>query len=424
MNDIASILTIGSELLDGRTVDTNSQFLISELSALGFKIQTIACCDDEIDEICRSLEHISKGSSLVLITGGLGPTTDDLTRESLAKFSKQELSLSNEALSQIELFLKNKGRTLTESNKKQAFLPQSAKFIKNSVGTAPGFFLKHDQTIFISMPGVPRELKSMFSSEVKSILEDKFDLDSQLQRKTLRVFGLPEASIQDRVSPLNLSQETLVSYRAHFPEIQVTLKAPQSAETFGEDINKVKESIGQDCIFSESLDFSFEQSLHELLLKSSKTISVAESCTAGMIGGRLATCPDSSKYLLGGAITYSNEMKQRVLGVSPLTLEEFGAVSHETVKEMAEGARKNFNSDISVSVSGIAGPGGGSEQKPVGTFYVGLCANNKTITYKQFFKSTRTGVRTLACYLCLDTIRRYLLNYPQSSVEERVFDFK
>jgi nicotinamide-nucleotide amidase len=417
-----SVLVTGSELLDGRANETNSHLIIQALAECGLAVEHVLSCDDQIQNIKSSLDFLRRCSDTVIVSGGLGPTSDDLTREAISEISSKELVLNRACLEHMEaFFMKRRGRAMDPSNQKQALFPAGCRIIPNPAGTAAGFAIEIDaaqrRCLVIALPGVPSELRIMVSESVLPALKQKYQIaESQVyNRRVLRIFSVPESTVGSRLSAIKPPQQVSVSYRAHFPEIQVMLKA-LPAEYPALELKalseRARQAIGNDHVFSESLELDLCQVLHQIFVEQAITIAIAESCTGGLLGSMLTYQPGSSKYFLGGAITYSNESKVKSLGVTPRALEQHGAVSFEVARQMAQGVRQSLGARLGLSITGVAGPEGGSAEKPVGTFFVGLSDPHQTAAYHCFFNSSRDKVRTFAAWTALDIVRRLSSGLP------------
>jgi nicotinamide-nucleotide amidase len=407
-----SILATGSELLDGRVVDTNSNFVAKELSERGLALKRILVVDDDLHELVGGLGELSKVSDFIITSGGLGPTSDDLTRDAVSKFFGVGLSEHPDGRKHLEQFFAKRGRPLDPTNLKQALLPVGARMVPNENGTAPGFLCsKEGLATVVSLSGVPREFKAMFLGTVLPIIEREAAGVQKIERRAFKTFGLPESLIGRLVEGLKLPQEVVVSYRAAFPEVHVVLKAPQ-----GFDLNtsagQVREAIGPECVYTEVADETFVAMIHRHLLERGATVATAESCTGGMVSEMLTRTPGSSASFVGGIVAYSDSVKANVVGVADKTLKANGAVSAETVRELAAEARERLQATIGVSISGIAGPDGGSAEKPVGTFFVGISSPFLTRELRCLYMSERHNIRTYASYVALDLIRRALTGLP------------
>ncbi len=422
MKKTASILITGSEVLDGRVHDSNSFWMINELSDLSIGVEHVLSCDDALPAIKKSLQFLTEQTDVVIVSGGLGPTTDDLTREAIAEFCGVGLEENQTALEDMKAFFARLHRRYDESNNKQAFLPSTARIIRNSTGSAAGFWVTNihstGTTKFIfSLPGVPSELKIMFKESVQDILlHEVFKESSHIKpvKMGMRIFGLAEALIGRRVQESKPSEGIVVSYRACFPEVHVVLKdngGACSLDNMHTSFQRAKEMIGPEHVFSEDLDKSMAEVVKEILVKRQLTLALAESCTGGLLGQLITAVPGSSAFLLGGMISYSNAVKEKLLGVNADQIKTFGAVSAGTAREMAVGAKTRFGSDIALSITGIAGPDGGSADKPVGTFYVGYSDAKETFACKCFCAGDRERIRVNAAYTALDTLRRKLSSF-------------
>ena len=406
-----SFLAIGSELLDGRVVDTNSVFLSRSLISLGINVNQKLSCDDQISEIKDALAYLSKTSNCIIVTGGLGPTSDDLTREAIAEFVNTDLELDEESLQNLKALYTKRHREMDPSNVKQATFPKTSTVILNPIGTAPGFSIKVPETnvVIISLPGVPRELVPMFEETVLPYMKSILPADTpQLSTHGFCLFGLPESVIGSKIKALKLPNDISVSYRASFPEVHVLLKRKGDLEPY---IHQVVETLGREYIFAENLNTSLMERVHRLLSEKEYTLSVVESCTGGLLGELLTRTPGSSKNFKGGIIAYSNEVKSASLDVPKTIIEDKGAVSHEVAAHLALSVNKVIPASFSLSITGVAGPDGGTVEKPVGTFYIGFCNGKEVYTYKCFYLAERDMIRKYAAYKSLDILRRHLRGY-------------
>ncbi len=409
MSSSVSILTIGNEITDGRIINTNASYLSQELKKSGYLPVTHLSCRDEIETILEALSFLAKNSTAIILSGGLGPTSDDQTRHALAKHMNETLELREEQLQHLKAWYRKKQRTFEEANRIQALFPPSAKTIENPTGTAAGLFLKDEsETLLFALPGVPSELKRMFTHGVLPLLENELPPPPKETVRSVRLFGLPESTVGRWITQLNIDKDIHVGYRAHFPELEVRLSTSAKETQIENEYKRVRDALGEEFIVTQNNDLFLPEVVTRLLSKQQKTVSVAESCTGGLLGKLLTDLGGSSSYFLGGALTYSNEAKEAILNVSHETLDNFGAVSEETAKEMAQGTRQLLRADIGLSLTGIAGPGGGSDEKPVGTFYVGIATESLCHASRCFFPGPRTAVRKFAAYTALDTVRRYL----------------
>ena len=404
-----SILATGSELLDGRVVDTNSNFVAKELAERGLKLKRVLVVDDDMSELVQGVGELSTVSDFIITSGGLGPTSDDLTRDMVAAFFGVGLAENPDALAHLESFFAKRGRVLDSQNRKQALLPVGASMVPNINGTAPGFAMTKDGgPTVVSLSGVPREFKPMFLDTVLPMIEASGGGIEPIQRATMKTFGLPESTVGRLIEALKLPKQIVVSYRAAFPEVHLVLKAPKSFD-LAPYVASARDALQHDTIFSEDPAETFLTSLQKLLLSKGLTVATAESCTGGMVSELLTRTPGSSAVFQGGVVAYSNEIKERVVGVSRETLDTTGAVSAETVRELAKNVRERFKTSIGVSISGVAGPDGGTEAKPVGTFFVGISSEARSFEIKCLYVSERQNVRSYASYVALDLVRRAVL---------------
>jgi len=406
------VLATGAELLDGRVADTNTRHIASRLAEHGLTLRHAVSCGDAIEEIHASLRFLLTRASYIVMTGGLGPTTDDLSREALAALLGEKLCLHEDVLATLHELYRARRRTFDPSNTKQATFPESATVIPNPVGTAAGFRVLLGAVPVAVLPGVPHELRRLFEDSVLPDILASHQGAAPLRQRALRVFGLPESVVGARVGGAVLPPGIEVGYRASFPEIQVTLKSRDPRADLDRALATAREAIGPDCVYSEDLTVPMEQTVLDLLVRQGWHLAVAESCTGGLIGSLLTRIPGSSRCFPGGVITYANEAKTRELGVSPATLATVGAVSRETALAMAAGARTRWQTECALAVTGIAGPDGGSPEKPVGTFYVGLATPDSVEAWLFFLSAGRDNVRSFAAMTALDVLRRHLLNLP------------
>lgn len=406
----AAVLSIGTELTRGELFDTNAGTLADRLTALGFEVVRMQTVDDDLGRIVATLRELAASPVRVVVsTGGLGPTSDDLTAAAVAEAFDAPLERHEATLARIAQIFASFGRPMPPNNEKQADVPRGATILPNPVGTAPGFSLERDGTLFFFMPGVPREMDAIFEDSVKRALGPLVRPSGHQIR--LRTFGLTESELATRAEALFADvPDVTLGYRASFPEIELKILArgddPRECEDRARALaQKAREALG-DAVFGDETT-SFPAAVGEILRRRGLTLATAESCTGGLLSAMLTEMPGSSEYFLGGSVVYANRAKTAVLGVSPETLRAHGAVSHETAQAMAEGAREIVDADLAVSITGIAGPGGGSDEKPVGTVYFGLAARGrKTVSFHRRFRGDRERIRTLAAYVALRLVKR------------------
>lgn len=408
----AEIISVGTEILLGDIVNTNTQFLAKELASIGIEVYRQEVVGDNQDRLLGILEEALNRSDMVITTGGLGPTNDDLTKETACKFFNMDLELHQESLKALEEYFSKMGRKITESNYKQVYFPKEAIVLPNPNGTAPGAILEKNNKYIVILPGPPREMKPMYLNHVKPYLIKKSD--GIIESKVLRVLGIGESMAAEKLKKFieNGVNPTVAPYAKEEEVIfRITAKAESQKEALKliEPVkNQIEEILGQD-VYGEGEETTIEMVVGDLLIKNNLKISTAESCTGGMIASRLVSVPGISDVFLEGAVTYANEAKVRTLNVKEETLKKYGAVSEETAREMAEGMAKRTGSDIAVVTTGIAGPGGGTEEKPVGLVYIGLYYKGEVYVYKNVFNGNRQKVRTKATVTALDMVRRKIL---------------
>lgn len=413
----AQIVTIGDELLIGQTINTNSSFIGEQLSNIQIDVRKISVVGDDETEILKEFKSSLKENDIVIVTGGLGPTHDDVTRKCVVKFFHTELVPNKEVLEDLKTFFKKRGRNLTKINEDQALVPKIAKVIRNEFGTAPGMWIEKDEKIFIVLPGVPSEMKGMMNSIVIPNLKEKIvGQEFVIKRSNVLTTGMPESMLFERLGNLDelLEGAKLAFLPSQFGvKLRITVKESdeeQAINKLSEIEQKIRSKVGR-FIYSIN-DETLEQVIARLLIERGLTIAVAESCTGGMISNLLTNISGSSKYYDRGVITYSNVSKINLLKVKEETIEQYGAVSLEVARQMAEGIRTISGTDLGLSVTGIMGPTGASADKPIGLVYIGLC-DDKTCTAKKFqFGDDRILNKQRTTQTALDMIRRYLLGIP------------
>ena len=389
---LAEIITIGDEILIGQIVDTNSAHIARELNAAGIRVKQISSVSDDRDHILTALAEAKGRADIMLITGGLGPTKDDITKKTLAEYFNTKLVENADALANVENIFAKYNRPLLEVNRLQAQVPENCEVILNKNGTAPGMWFNVDGKIYISMPGVPHEMMYMME-EVITKLKASLKLPFIIH-KTILTVGEGESFLADRIADIEDSLPPFIKL-AYLPKLgQVRLRL----SGYGEDEQLLKETVSKfsakiverlaDVVAAEE-DIAIEKAILNYMAGKGLTLSVAESCTGGYLSSLFTQHPGSSKVFFGGAVTYSNELKEHILGVKPVTIQQYGAVSGETVTEMVEGALAKFKSDYAIAITGIAGPDGGTQEKPVGTVWIGVASAKKTIVKKFIFGNKR-----------------------------------
>lgn len=411
----ADIITIGDEILIGQITDTNSQWIAEQINNIGFKIRRITTVGDDKNEIINVLDNIIGKVNLIIITGGLGPTEDDITKQTLAEYFNQKLKENTEVLEDVTEFITSKGFELNKLNRKQAEVPENCKILRNKNGTAPGMWFKKNKTIIISLPAVPFEMKELVEKKVIPELKIELKLPNVIH-KTVLTYGIPEASLAEVLSEWeqNLDKRISLAYLPSPERIRLRLSTICKNKNIAEEIinteiEKVKNILGKN-IFGYG-DMFLQEAIGSLLIKKDKTLSISESCTAGNVSRLIASVPGSSKYFKGGIVAYSNEIKNKQLNVPFEIIEKYGAVSKEVVEAMAKGQRQIFKTDFSIAISGIAGPGGGTKEKPVGTTWIAVSDKNKTIARKFNFGKRRLLNVRFASSKSLDMLRKFISAY-------------
>ena len=411
----AELLTIGDEILYGQIVDTNSQWMGVNLSNAGIRVIRKTTVGDVESEILKAFEEAESRVDIILITGGLGPTNDDLTKPCLVKYFKCGLKINEEALAEVTEFFRSRGRELTEINRQQAALPVCCEKVTNKIGTAPGMWFNRNGKVFVSMPGVPHEMKKMMTELVIPKLKETFKTPV-IHHQVIRTVGIGESFLAEKISVWenSLPPHIKLAYLPSIGEVKLRLTG------IGDEKEKLKAEVDA---YAETLlplagefvygygDDPLVIAIGHLLRKQKLTLSVAESCTGGYLSHLITSVPGSSDYFLGSIIPYAYEIKMRQLGVKPETLEQYGAVSEPTIKEMANLVRAKFNTDIGVATSGIAGPGGATPEKPVGTVWIAYSDKYHTVTKKLQLSTDRAINIKMASAAVLNLIRLSLPKY-------------
>lgn len=407
----AEIIAIGSELLTPEKTDTNSLWLTEKLNEIGIAVKLKTIVGDDRLRLEETIRDAVRRSEIVITTGGLGPTEDDITREISAKAIGRELVYHTELEADLRERFKKWGREMPEINKRQAFVIKDASVLPNPNGSAVGMSVAIDDKFLIVLPGPPRELKPMFVDHALPQLKAAAG-EIYVKRRILRVAGMGESAVDEAIAPIYTSYENVqTSILFNKTEIELQLIAQSNDEAEAEKILnelavKIREKLGA-AVFATNGEL-MEEIVGKLLADAGKTLSIAESCTGGLIGGRLTDVAGSSRYFVEGAITYANEAKIKTLGVAPEVIENHGAVSAETAEAMARGMREKAATDYAISVTGIAGPAGGSEEKPVGTVFIGYADAEKTKSIKIILPGDRFLIRWRASQAALDYLRRLL----------------
>ncbi|NRT74330.1 competence/damage-inducible protein A [Clostridium beijerinckii] len=407
----AEIIAIGTEILLGDIINSNAQYLAQELAALGIDMYYQQVVGDNEIRIMHAFDEAYSRSDIIITTGGLGPTDDDITKEVAAKYFNKELIEDENSTKKIRDYFKFRERAMTQNNLKQGLIPEGATVINNNNGTAPGVIMEDDNKIMIILPGPPKEMKPMFEESVKPYLQEKSD--SILVSRVVKILGIGESAVAEEIKDL-IDAQTNPTIAPYAKDVGVMLRITAKAATKDEAlklIEPIEEEIKNrlvDNVYATE-DINIEEVVARLLIEKKLTISTAESCTGGMIASYLINYPGISEVFLEGAVTYSNEAKHNRLGVNNDILNQYGAVSEETAREMAIGIAKTANTDVSIVTTGIAGPEGGTLEKPVGLVFIGVYVQGKVTIKKCLFKGDRNKVRLQATITGLDMLRRILI---------------
>ncbi|RIL07731.1 MAG: competence/damage-inducible protein A [Proteobacteria bacterium] len=416
----AEILTIGDELLRGEIIDSNSSFLSQRLLTLDIETRWHVTCADDRGDMAESFRRAAARSDVVLVSGGLGPTRDDLTMEVLAATFGRKLVLHEPSLETLRAFFARFGREMAAINEKQAWFPEGADVLVNPVGTAPGAMLEVQKesggtVLFFCMPGVPRELYQMMDEQVLPRIAARCRVETWQRAALLRTFGIGESNLDEMLRDVALPPGVELGFRTQFPDNHVRPVARARSEAEAQAnletaLRALRERLGA-LVYGEGED-TLETVTGRLLAARGATVAVAESCTGGMIGELLTAVPGSSAYFKGGVVAYWNDAKAQLLGVPEAVLAEHGAVSEPTVRAMAEGVRARFATDLGIATTGIAGPTGGSADKPVGLVYVALATAQGSQVRELRLAFDRERNRRLTAQIAIDWLRRHLLGAP------------
>ena len=407
------IISIGTEILLGQIVNTNARDISRLLSELGMNVYYTTVVGDNPERLKEALEIACKRADGIITTGGLGPTEDDLSKETIAEFCGLKCVTHKESKRRLIDYFEKQSKYMPQNNLKQADMPEGCIVLKNDFGTAPGAIIESDKATIIMLPGPPSEMKPMLLNEVRPYLE-KF-ADGVIRSKVLHVFGIGESAAEEKVKSLidNQTNPTIAPYaKTGETEFRVTAKAknPRDAEALLKPtLDKLYGLLG-DYIYAEGGDASLQKTVVSLLCEHKKTVTFAESCTGGLLAKKITDVPGSSECFNCSYVTYSNGQKEKILGVSRRTLDEYGAVSPQTALEMCRGAKNVSGADIAISVTGIAGPGGGTPDKPVGLVYIGICTDSVWESKKLILNGSRQNVRERTSLYALDAVRRILIN--------------
>jgi len=410
----AEIISIGDELLIGQVINTNASWMAEHLNGAGIKVKQITTISDEREHILDSLKEAYQRVDVIIITGGLGPTKDDITKETLCEFFDTSLIFNESVLQNIVTIFGGRGLELNKLNKQQAYVPMDCSVLQNNHGTAPGMMFEKENKLFFSLPGVPYEMKPLLTNTVIPEIRKRFNL-GEIIHKTLFTQGIPESVLATRIETweTNLPSNIKLAYLPRPGMVRLRLSSSggnkeKITSSINSEIEKVKQLLPGEIFGGE--DESLEETIGSYLRSTKKTIATAESCTGGYIAHLITSVPGSSEYFIGSVVAYSNEIKEKIVGVTEQSLISFGAVSEEVVTEMATGIKNAFKTDYSIATSGVAGPGGGTKEKPVGTIWIALSTPQKTITKKfQMGENRERNIKRTA-FTALNMLRKELQN--------------
>ena len=411
------IIAVGTELLLGNIVNTNAQYLSQKMADLGIDVFYQISVGDNMQRLSETIKTSLERSDIIVTCGGLGPTADDMTKEGVSEALGLKLLPDNASIKKIEGMFKLMNRPMTENNIKQGYIPEGATILENDNGTAPGVIVEKEGKIVIMLPGPPRELHPMFENKVLPYLRTK--VNSVIRSRMLRVIGIGESTIEDMLKEIfkNQTNPTIAPYAKEGEvHLRITAKrdtAEEADRLIAEMEKRVKSILGENIYGYD--EESLEEAVLKLLQEKKMTLSLAESCSGGLIANRLTDIPGASASFMGGIVSYSNNAKIDILGVKEDTINKYGAVSSQTAEEMAIGTKKINKTDIGVSVTGIAGPEGGSEQKPVGLCYIGIAIGDTVKVHKMNFNGNRKKIKWSTSNMALDLLRRELLVLKNNS---------
>ena len=408
----AEIIATGSELLSGGVVDTNSVFLAEELLDIGIETAFKTIVGDDEKDMEDAVRTARERVDVILVTGGIGPTEDDITRKALARVLKKRLVLSDDALKAVKAVFKAKGKEYPGANDRQALIPAGARLLRNPVGVAPGFTLVEDGKFVAVLPGVPAEMQAMFLEGLRPALEEHFGGKAVIRRKVLHTCGLSESKVNELIQDILKQKRPAMGLTARDTGVDIRIVAHEgsgarSRSTMERIEAEVRKKLGDAIYGVDGQDM--EEVVGALLTQRKRTLAVAESCTGGLISGRITNIAGSSAYFERGVVVYSNAAKTELLGVPADLIERYGAVSREVAKAMAQGMRERAKTDLGLAVTGIAGPSGGTPEKPVGLVYIALATIDGVTVSEDRFLGTRSQVRQRTAQMAMDMVRRYLI---------------
>lgn len=410
----AEIISIGNEILCGNIIDTNANYIIKKLEEINLYVRHISAVGDDEKELIELLRLAYTRSRVIVTTGGLGPTEDDITFQSIAKAFNLSLVKYPEAEAHMIKILNHIKIDISSSNLKQAYLPEGSQCVINSHGTAPAIILEKDNRIIIALPGVPLEMKNLMTSEIMPFLQKRFPSVQHKQSRIIRISGLGESTVNDKIKDFIQKNKHLnIGIYANPEDIQIQLNAigktsEEATAILDEATEKLKDILGN-YIFGFNQQ-SLEEIIGVILRKRGLTLAIAESCTGGMLGEMITSIPGSSDYFKGGIISYDGEIKEKLLSVPREIMIKYGQVSEQVARAMANGVRKKCFSDFGIAITGIAGPAGGSEKKPVGLVYIALADEKQTIVQEHQLRKDRHTIRLRSARRALNMLRLHLIN--------------
>lgn len=413
---LAEIITIGDEILIGQVIDTNSAWIAKTLAPLGISIKQITSVSDDKTHIVSALNQAQQRVDIILITGGLGPTKDDITKNTLAEYFGSGLTMHEATLKRIEEIFSKRKLPLLESNKMQAYMPDLCVVLPNLIGTAPGMWFEQNQKVFVSLPGVPYEMKEIMEKEVIPRLKTRFVFPSIVHR-TFLTSGIGESFLAKRIATLedSLPAHIKLAYLPHFSTVRLRFSASGSdTKKLEQELTQIKDKLYMLAApyIAADEDKRLQEVIGEELLQLNASVSTAESCTGGMVAHLLTSVPGSSRYFYGSVVAYHNQVKEQVLGVSTADLQAYGAVSKQVVEQMALGVAKLTGSRFAISTSGIAGPDGGSVEKPVGTVWVGVADGEAVFSKDYLLYGNREQVIERATLIGIEMLRKVIKGLP------------
>jgi nicotinamide-nucleotide amidase len=413
----AHIITIGNELLIGDTVNTNASWIGSKLTEWGFSVQKMVSIQDDFKPITHNISISLKEAHLTIITGGLGPTHDDITKKAVAELFESEMVENEDVLNHVKGIFEKRGFVFSQSNREQALVPECCDVLFNNQGTAPGMWFEKEGHYLAVLPGVPFEMKYLMEKRVAQKIGQFFPDRETIITEYFRTAGIPESTLSDTVG--NLDEFTTngveIAYLPNPSGVTIRISA-NSEEKLIKLRQKLQDRAGK-YIYGRGKNLNLAEVVGKILVEKNLTIATAESCTGGMLANQITDIAGSSRYMLGGVVAYSNDVKKNILGVSQDSLDQYGAVSKAVALEMAKGVAKKLGADIGVSTTGIAGPGGGTEEKPVGLVWMGFWLNGEHFALRSVFTNDRLINKERTVMVVLESVRRHLLDIESMPYE-------